>query len=135
MTDGRPKDGIHRPMYPPPLLAREEIARRGGVNAGAVEDFRGIEVAYSRHRPLVQQRHLDRPTALAQPFAKLPRRDFQGIWPQVIWAEHLDELGRREQLGNAQSALVPKQQLPRLAVGEVENQPEMRKIGRIAEEH
>ena len=56
------------------------------MNAGAVEDFRGVEVADAGHGLLVQQGHLDRPAAALQALCATAGGNLQGIGAKPVGA-------------------------------------------------
>ena len=132
--DGRGEDFPHRVVNPLPLPRPQATAGQGGVNAGAVENLRGVEVPHARQCPLVHQGRLDRPAACPQTLPQRVGGEFQRVRAKPLRAIELLELLRGRQPHDAQPALVPKEQLARRAAGKHEDQTHSPLVGRVGQE-
>jgi len=113
VIDGRVQDDSHGSVQAVPLLAFQPMAARGGVDAGGVEHFRGVEIADAGDCSLVQEGDLDRAAAGVESLAQLLRRDCQRVGAEraAFAAQSIGELGGGEEADGAQAAAVPEQQL------------------------
>jgi len=103
-----------------PLGRPNAAARDGWMNPSPVQNLGGVEISHPGQDALVQKGRLDRPTARAQPRAKLFRRDLQGIGTELFRHEAA-ELLRRRHPHDAKPPRVPEHQ----PVGAI---PEARKL-------
>ena len=119
-------ENLHHPrMDGLPLSGREQIAPLGWVDAGQVQNLRGIQVADSRYSTLVQQRHLDSAPAFMQPLPQVIPRHVQRIGSNSPLAELRTELLLAEQPHGAQPAAIPIPDVRNGAAGQIEAKAKM----------
>ena len=77
----------HGRVQPQPIGRAQAAAGLGGVNAGEVQDFRGIEVADAGHGVLVQRATLTARRLSPSRSCNVSGRDAKGVGPQSVRAK------------------------------------------------
>ena len=71
MVDGAAENELDRPIQSKDLLAGEQIARSGGINAGMEERFIGVDVADAGEDALIEKGSLNCAAGFGKAFEKL----------------------------------------------------------------
>src|SRR3954468_11316490 len=93
---GRFEDLVSRVRDRIPLRPRNSIARLCRMYSSQVHDFRGIHIANSGDRTLIQKCHLHGPAAATKIFAQFLASDGERIWPNLLRPKrHFQPIGRK----------------------------------------
>lgn len=106
--DGFPQHAAGLAGNPLPGSLPQPTTGHAGIDAGSKQDFTGVDVANTRHRPLVQQRGLHGPTRLGESLGQVAAGHDEPVGAQLrrtagdLEATVVDETNR------TQTAPIPK---------------------------
>src|SRR2546421_11628325 len=83
MVDGAAENELDRPVQSKDLVAGEQIARSGGINAGMEERFIGVDVADAGQDALIEKGGLNCPASFGKAFEKLLGTDLERLGAEV----------------------------------------------------
>src|SRR5436190_7694928 len=89
-------------------LERNRSSRALGMNTGTVQGFANVDVAQSRHDPLVEQKQLDRRQAPGKTPFEIPRIQAERLWPERVQHGPFLELISAHQIKRSEPAGIVK---------------------------
>ncbi len=135
VLNGQLQHLTHPEMNLLPLLDSQQIAAAGRMDAAQVQDFRGVEIADPRQRPLIEKRHFDGPLAQSHPLLHFRCGDIQSIRTNPSSRKLLSKLIDRKQPHASQPPPVPVPNRLERPLFQIQPKPQMLLRRRIRHQH